>query len=71
MLLKICKTQRVSFATNKALLPRESLKNIETLGSGMAAAKCIPATWKCDKQVDCDGGEDEKGCEFYTTFSFD
>ena len=41
----------------------ERLKNIETLGSGMASAKCIPATWKCDKQMDCDGGEDEKGCE--------
>ena len=48
----------------------ESLKNIETLGSGMASAKCIPATWKCDKQVDCDGGEDEKGCEFSVSINY-
>ena len=42
----------------------KSIKNMETLSGGMAAAKCIPSKWKCDKQLDCDGGEDEKGCEY-------
>ena len=29
-----------------------------------AASKCIPASWRCDKQTDCDGGEDEQGCKY-------
>lgn len=24
---------------------------------------CIPLQWHCDKEQDCDGGEDEKDCD--------
>ena len=27
--------------------------------------KCIPLTWQCDGDMDCQGGEDEKGCGKY------
>ena len=27
--------------------------------------KCIPESWKCDKEVDCDDGKDEENCGLY------
>ena len=24
---------------------------------------CIPTKWRCDKELDCEHGEDEKNCE--------
>lgn len=39
--------------------PSVDIENLQN----MAAAKCIPETWRCDKQTDCDGGEDEENCE--------
>lgn len=27
-----------------------------------ADGTCIPLRWKCDKEQDCDGGEDENEC---------
>ena len=30
--------------------------------------RCIPATWRCDGEVDCVGGNDEAGCREWQTW---
>lgn len=29
-----------------------------------SSGKCISLSWKCDNETDCEGGEDEKNCEY-------
>ena len=33
--------------------------------------QCIPNTWHCDTQQDCEGGEDEKNCGNYCVNEFE
>ena len=31
-----------------------------------ASGGCIPNRWKCDNQIDCEDGSDERNCRKYT-----
>uniref|UniRef100_A0A8C5NYC3 Low density lipoprotein receptor-related protein 8, apolipoprotein e receptor n=1 Tax=Jaculus jaculus TaxID=51337 RepID=A0A8C5NYC3_JACJA len=43
-------------ATSKQVCPAEKLS------CGPTSHKCVPASWRCDGEKDCDGGMDEAGC---------
>lgn len=34
----------------------------EKLSCGPSSHKCVPASWRCDGEKDCEGGADEAGC---------
>lgn len=34
----------------------------EKLSCGPTSHKCVPASWRCDGEKDCEGGADEAGC---------
>lgn len=34
----------------------------EKISCGDSSNKCIPASWKCDGEKDCESGIDEAGC---------
>ncbi|XP_023044019.1 low-density lipoprotein receptor-related protein 8 isoform X3 [Piliocolobus tephrosceles] len=49
--------------------PRDFLSSLtkqvcpaEKLSCGPTSHKCVPASWRCDGEKDCEGGADEAGC---------
>lgn len=34
----------------------------EKLSCGPASHNCVPASWRCDGEKDCESGADEAGC---------
>lgn len=47
---------RVSVSTAKQVCPAEKLS------CGPTSHKCVPASWRCDGEKDCESGVDEAGC---------
>lgn len=45
-----------SVSTAKQVCPAEKLS------CGPTSHKCVPASWRCDGEKDCEGGADEAGC---------
>lgn len=46
----------VSVSTAKQVCPAEKLS------CGPTSHKCVPASWRCDGEKDCESGVDEAGC---------
>lgn len=46
----------VSLSTAKQVCPAEKLS------CGPSSHKCVPASWRCDGEKDCESGADEAGC---------
>ena len=46
----------VSLSTVKQVCPAEKLS------CGPTSHKCVPASWRCDGEKDCESGADEAGC---------
>ncbi|KFO20943.1 Low-density lipoprotein receptor-related protein 8 [Fukomys damarensis] len=43
----------------------------EKLSCGPTSHKCVPASWRCDGEKDCEGGADEAGCATYGSGHWD
>lgn len=35
---------------------------VNEISCGPQSTQCIPVSWKCDREKDCDSGEDEENC---------
>lgn len=53
------------FPLAKPCTPVSTAKQVcpaEKLSCGPTSHKCVPASWRCDGEKDCESGADEAGC---------
>ena len=46
-------------------LPRHILANVRIKLVNYIFTRCIMISWRCDGERDCEGGEDEDGCDIH------